>query len=160
MIATTYLTSRQMILKTGWAEDPQQRMIQKLMLYGIPASLLISGGIFPIGVIIYWVTKNLFSLGQQLWVLHKYPPPPMAGQGARRARAGEPVRRRGRVAPTTVRRPRRRGTAGDAPRPAAKATARPTAEPQSPVDRRQGAGAQARRQAGQPEEGRPAKRQR
>ena len=75
MIATTYLTSRQMILKTGWAEDPQQRMIQRLMLYGIPASLLISGAIFPIGVIIYWVTNNLFTLGQQQWVLRKYPPP-------------------------------------------------------------------------------------
>ena len=36
MMATTYLTSRQMILKTGWAEDPQQKMIQRLMLYGIP----------------------------------------------------------------------------------------------------------------------------
>ncbi len=36
MITTTYLTSRQMILKTGWAEDPQQKMIQRLMLYGIP----------------------------------------------------------------------------------------------------------------------------
>ena len=75
MIATTYLTSRQMILKTGWAEDPQQRMLQKLMLYGIPASLLISGAIFPIGVIIYWVTNNLFTLGQQQWVLRKFPPP-------------------------------------------------------------------------------------
>ncbi|MDG4806919.1 membrane protein insertase YidC [Micromonospora sp. WMMD1120] len=75
MIATTYLTSRQMILKTGWAEDPQQRMIQRLMLYGIPASLLISGAIFPIGVIIYWVTNNLFTLGQQQWVLRKFPPP-------------------------------------------------------------------------------------
>lgn len=77
MIATTYLTSRQMILKTGWAEDPQQKMIQRLMLYGIPASLLFSGAIFPIGVIIYWVVNNLFSLGQQQWVLRKYPPPPM-----------------------------------------------------------------------------------
>ena len=47
MIATTYLTSRQMILKTGWSEDPQQRMIQRLMLYGIPASLLISGAHLP-----------------------------------------------------------------------------------------------------------------
>jgi YidC/Oxa1 family membrane protein insertase len=88
MIVTTYLTSRQMILKTGWSEDPQQRMIQKLMLYGIPFSLLISGGLFPIGVVIYWVTTNLFSLGQQFWVLRKYPPPPMAkssgaGAGAR-----------------------------------------------------------------------------
>ncbi|GAA4453370.1 membrane protein insertase YidC [Phytohabitans houttuyneae] len=75
MMGTTYLTSRQMILKTGWAEDPQQRMIQRLMLYGIPASLLVSGAIFPIGVIIYWVTNNLFTLGQQQWVLRKYPPP-------------------------------------------------------------------------------------
>ncbi|MEV1286780.1 membrane protein insertase YidC [Micromonospora sp. NPDC049679] len=80
MIATTYLTSRQMILKTGWAEDPQQRMIQKLMLYGIPASLLVSGAIFPIGVIIYWVTNNLFTLGQQQWVLRKFPPPPVLGK--------------------------------------------------------------------------------
>jgi len=80
MIVTTYLTSRQMILKTGWAEDPQQKMIQRLMLYGIPASLLISGALFPIGVIIYWVTNNLFSLAQQQWVLRKYPPPAVAGK--------------------------------------------------------------------------------
>jgi YidC/Oxa1 family membrane protein insertase len=78
MIATTFMTSRQMILKTGWSEDPQQKMIQRLMLYGIPFSLLISGGLFPIGVVIYWVTTNLFSLGQQFWVLRKYPPPKMA----------------------------------------------------------------------------------
>jgi YidC/Oxa1 family membrane protein insertase len=82
MIATTYLTSRQMILKTGWAEDPQQRMLQRLMLYGIPASLLISGAIFPIGVIIYWVTNNLFTLAQQQWVLRKFPPPPMIKKAA------------------------------------------------------------------------------
>ena len=53
------MTSRQMILKTGWSQDPQQRMIQKLMLYGIPFSLLLSGWYFPIGVVIYWVTQNL-----------------------------------------------------------------------------------------------------
>jgi YidC/Oxa1 family membrane protein insertase len=84
MMATTYLTSRQMILKTGWAVDPQQKMIQRLMLYGIPASLLFSGFLypFPIGVVIYWVTNNLFSLGQQQWVLHKYPPPALAAAAA------------------------------------------------------------------------------
>jgi YidC/Oxa1 family membrane protein insertase len=81
MMGTTYLTSRQMILKTGWAEDPQQKMIQRLMLYGIPLSLLVSGSIFPIGVIIYWVTNNLFTLGQQQWVLRKYPPPATATTG-------------------------------------------------------------------------------
>jgi YidC/Oxa1 family membrane protein insertase len=101
MMVTTYLTTRQMILKTGWAEDPQQKMVQRLMLYGIPASLLISGAIFPIGVIIYWVTNNLVTLGQQQWVLRKYPPlvPPgkaatsaaaRAGAGKSRAGAGTP----------------------------------------------------------------------
>ncbi|MET7875493.1 membrane protein insertase YidC [Micromonospora profundi] len=91
MIATTYLTSRQMILKTGWAEDPQQRMIQRLMLYGIPASLLISGAIFPIGVIIYWVTNNLFTLGQQQWVLRKFPPPVTAKKTTAPAAGRNPV---------------------------------------------------------------------
>ncbi|MEV4385719.1 membrane protein insertase YidC [Micromonospora sp. NPDC049580] len=108
MIATTYLTSRQMILKTGWAEDPQQRMIQRLMLYGIPASLLISGSIFPIGVIIYWVTNNLFTLGQQQWVLRKFPPPVTAKKATAPAATRNPVQPaksgglfgRGKAAPT------------------------------------------------------------
>jgi YidC/Oxa1 family membrane protein insertase len=93
MMATTFMTSRQMILKTGWSADPQQRMIQKLMLYGIPFSLLLSGWAFPIGVIIYWVTQNGFSFGQQYWVLHKYPPPVTAGNipmKATKAGAGAP----------------------------------------------------------------------
>lgn len=92
MIATTYLTSRQMILKTGWAEDPQQRMVQRLMLYGIPVSLLVSGSIFPIGVIIYWVTNNLFTLAQQQWVLRKFPPPPTAKTGAAARTGGQPAK--------------------------------------------------------------------
>lgn len=79
MIATTYLTSRQMILKTGWSEDPTQKMMQRLMLYGIPATLIISAVAFPLGLIIYWTTTNIFSLGQQMWVLKKYPPPRAAG---------------------------------------------------------------------------------
>src|SRR3954453_4926303 len=82
MMTTTYMTSRQMILKTGWAEDPQQKMIQRLMLYGIPLSLLVSGSLFPIGVVIYWVTNNAFTLAQQQWVLRKYPPPQTAGKKA------------------------------------------------------------------------------
>ncbi|RZU72428.1 YidC/Oxa1 family membrane protein insertase [Micromonospora kangleipakensis] len=92
MIATTYLTSRQMILKTGWAEDPQQRMVQRLMLYGIPVSLLVSGSIFPIGVIIYWVTNNLFTLGQQQWVLRKFPPLVTPKPGAAGRTGAQPVK--------------------------------------------------------------------
>ena len=89
MVFTTYMTSRQMILKTGWAEDRQQKMMQRLMLYGIPATLLISGVMFPIGVVLYWVISNAFSLGQQMWVLRKYPPPKIAGVSATKA-TGKP----------------------------------------------------------------------
>ena len=128
MMGTTYLTSRQMILKTGWAEDPQQKMIQRLMLYGIPASLLISGALFPIGVIIYWVTNNLFTLAQQQWVLRKFPPPPMAGKsGASSARPSGPPAKKpagGGAAPKSPVQPGRSGGLfGRKPEP----------EPQAPV---------------------------
>jgi YidC/Oxa1 family membrane protein insertase len=73
MITTTYLTSRMSILKAGWSENPQQRTIQRVMLYGIPVSLLVSGLVFPVGVILYWTTQNLFALGQQIWLNRRYP---------------------------------------------------------------------------------------
>jgi YidC/Oxa1 family membrane protein insertase len=73
MTVTTYLTTRQMISKSGWAEEEPARTIQRVMLYGIPVSLLISGALFPIGVVLYWVTQNIFALGQQAWILRRYP---------------------------------------------------------------------------------------
>jgi YidC/Oxa1 family membrane protein insertase len=110
MMATTYMTTKQMINRTGRAVDPQQRMIQTLMLYGIPASLLVSGALFPIGVIIYWVTNNLFSLGQQQWVLRKYPPPPMATRSGTAKKA--PAKKATKKA-AAKRTPAKTGTASD-----------------------------------------------
>ncbi|MEV0805414.1 membrane protein insertase YidC [Micromonospora sp. NPDC050200] len=138
MMGTTYLTSRQMILKTGWAEDPQQRMVQRLMLYGIPLSLLISGSIFPIGVIIYWVTNNLFTLGQQQWVLRKFPPlvtNPKAGSTASRGPA----------------QPAKIGGFLNRAKPAAQVPAKPTAP--------KVAGPKPGAKPTNPKKGRPAKRQ-
>jgi YidC/Oxa1 family membrane protein insertase len=112
MMVTTYATSRQMILKTGWAEDPQQKMIQRLMLYGIPLSLLVSGSLFPIGVIIYWVTNNLFTLSQQQWVLRKFPPPPMAnktGSSSPVRPSGPPAKKSAAVAAKNPVQPARTG---------------------------------------------------
>jgi YidC/Oxa1 family membrane protein insertase len=90
MVATTYITPRQMIARTGKNSDPTQAMIQKFMLYGIPASLLVSGALFPIGVVIYWVTTNLFSMGQQFWVLKKLPPPNLDPKAALKAKEVSP----------------------------------------------------------------------
>lgn len=117
MMVTTYLTSRQMILKTGWSEDPQQKMIQRLMLYGIPASLLISGALFPIGVVIYWVTNNLFTLAQQQWVLRKFPPPPMPGGKTPAARTGGASTSKNPVQPARAGGLFGRGKAAAAPEP-------------------------------------------
>ncbi|MFC4068276.1 membrane protein insertase YidC [Actinoplanes subglobosus] len=76
MVTTTFLTSRMSILKSGWSDNPQQRTVQRVMLYGIPLSLLASGLVFPVGVILYWTTQNLFALGQQIWLNRKYPAAP------------------------------------------------------------------------------------
>ena len=73
MVVTTFLTSRMSILKTGWSDNPQQRTIQRVMLYGIPVSLLVSGLIFPIGVLLYWTTQNLIALAQQIYIHRRYP---------------------------------------------------------------------------------------
>ncbi len=96
MIVSTFFTSRQMILKTGWSEDPQQKMVQRLMLYGVPFSLLISGFAFPLGVVLYWTTQNIFSLGQQMWVLRKYPPPSVKGTPAKQQAGKADVKSNGK----------------------------------------------------------------
>lgn len=75
MVAATYITQKQVMLRSTTTLDAQQAMIQKLMLYGIPASLLISGFFFPIGVLFYWFTNNLWSMGQQFYILKRMPHP-------------------------------------------------------------------------------------
>ncbi|HEY6745666.1 MAG TPA: membrane protein insertase YidC [Mycobacteriales bacterium] len=75
MVAATYITQKQVMLRSTTTLDAQQAMIQKLMLYGIPASLLVSGFFFPIGVLFYWFTNNLWSMGQQFYILKRMPHP-------------------------------------------------------------------------------------
>jgi YidC/Oxa1 family membrane protein insertase len=101
---STFYTQRQMIARSG-TTDPQQVMVQKLLLYVLPLSFAVSGAIFPIGVLLYWLTTNLWSMGQQAWVIKRMPPvnltpgaTPPAGKGgtatktkAGKAAPGKPV---------------------------------------------------------------------
>jgi YidC/Oxa1 family membrane protein insertase len=50
----------------------------------MPAGLFVSGFLFPIGVLLYWFTNNLWTLGQQFFILRKMPPP---GSDAAKAKA-------------------------------------------------------------------------
>jgi YidC/Oxa1 family membrane protein insertase len=82
MCLTSYYTQKQIMRRSGPVEG-QAAMVQKLMLYGMPLGLLVSSGFFPIGVLLYWFTNNLWTLGQQFYILKKMPPPGSAGAKAK-----------------------------------------------------------------------------
>ena len=91
MGATTFWTQRQMMARAGTVTDPNQVMVQRIMLYVLPLSFAISGQFFPIGVLLYWLTTNFWSMGQQHFVIKRMPPvvagaplPVAAPAGARR----------------------------------------------------------------------------
>lgn len=74
MTATTFITQRQLIVKNSAPDNPMVRQ-QKILLYVFPLIFAVSGVNFPIGVLIYWFTTNLWSMGQQFWVIRNNPQP-------------------------------------------------------------------------------------
>jgi YidC/Oxa1 family membrane protein insertase len=89
MCVTTFFTQKQIMKRSGPVEG-QAATVQRLMLYGMPLSLLVSGFFFPIGVLLYWVTNNAWTFGQQFFILRKMPPPGSAAHKAKAA-AENPV---------------------------------------------------------------------
>ena len=89
MCATTFFTQKQIQRRSGPVEG-QAATVQKLLLYGMPISLFVSGFFFPIGVLLYWFTNNLWTLGQQFYIL-KAMPPPGSPAALAKAAADKPV---------------------------------------------------------------------
>jgi len=78
MSLTTFTTQRQLMLKGMPKMDSSNNMMlqqQKIMLYAFPLIFAISGVNFPIGVLIYWSTTNLWTWGQQFYVIKRNPTP-------------------------------------------------------------------------------------
>jgi YidC/Oxa1 family membrane protein insertase len=48
---------------------------QKMMLYLFPLIFAVGGINFPVGVLIYWFTSNLWTMGQQFYVIRRNPAP-------------------------------------------------------------------------------------
>jgi YidC/Oxa1 family membrane protein insertase len=94
MGASTFWTQRQMMVRAGTAVDKQQQQVQKFMLYVLPLSFAVFGINFPIGVLLYWLTTNLWSMGQQHYVIKRMPPPVMGG-GAGGSKGGPSPDRKG-----------------------------------------------------------------
>jgi len=115
MGATTFLTQRQMMARTGGQLDPQQAQVQKIMLYVLPLSFAVFGFSFPVGVLLYWLTTNIWSMGQQRYVIARMPPV-VPGSGGVATKDGKE---------TKDDKPGRRSLRGSAPE-------EPPAEPEAP----------------------------
>jgi YidC/Oxa1 family membrane protein insertase len=85
MTTTSFITQRQLIVKNSAPDNPMVRQ-QKILLYVFPLIFAVSGINFPIGVLIYWFTTNLWSMGQQFWVIRNNPQPGTPAYAAKEAR--------------------------------------------------------------------------
>jgi len=74
MSGTTFLTQRQLMVKNMAADNPMAQQ-QKILLYVFPIIFAVGGVGFPIGVLIYWSTTNVWSMGQQFWIIRNNPTP-------------------------------------------------------------------------------------
>ena len=99
MTVTTFLTQRQLIVKNTAPDNPMVRQ-QKILLYVFPLVFAIGGINFPIGVLIYWFTTNLWSMGQQFWVIRNNPQPGTPAFEAKEARKA--ARAKAKSAPPTA----------------------------------------------------------
>jgi YidC/Oxa1 family membrane protein insertase len=97
MIATTFLTQRQLMSKNMPADalsGPYAQQ-QKMLLYVLPFVMGISGFFFPIGVLLYWTTSNLWTMGQQFYVIRNNPAPNTQAFRAKVHRDEEKRKRKG-----------------------------------------------------------------
>lgn len=74
MTITTFTTQRQLIVKNSARDNPMVQQ-QKILLYVFPVIFAVTGINFPVGVLIYWLTTNLWSMGQQFYVIRNNPQP-------------------------------------------------------------------------------------
>ncbi|MDO5700531.1 MAG: membrane protein insertase YidC, partial [Bowdeniella nasicola] len=91
MSITTFITTRQLTMKNMSAsalDNPMARQ-QKMMMYLFPVIFAVTGVNFPIGVLIYWTTTNLWSMGQQFYTIHKHPAPGSEAEKKKIARENE-----------------------------------------------------------------------
>lgn len=99
MTATTFITQRQLIVKNVAADNPIVQQ-QKILLYVFPLVFAVGGVGFPIGVLLYWLTTNVWSMGQQFWVIRNNPSPGTPAHAAYVQRKAAKDAKRGIVSPT------------------------------------------------------------
>ena len=95
-VATQFITQRQMILKNSAPDNPMVQQ-QKAMLYIMPVMMAFFCFIAPIGVLIYLLTTNFWTMGQQFYVLRNNPTPGSLAHEEHLKRKADKAARKGKA---------------------------------------------------------------
>ncbi len=78
VISAAATLATQLMVKANATTVPEgtAATVQRLMMWVIPIGVLASGLLFnfPLGVLLYWFTSNLWTLGQQAYIIRYHPP--------------------------------------------------------------------------------------
>ncbi|GAB3127666.1 membrane protein insertase YidC [Glaciibacter psychrotolerans] len=98
MTASQFFTQLQIVSKNMSPETKASPMFkqQRIMLYLLPLVFAFSGVAFPLGVMFYWLTSNIWTMAQQFLVIRNMPTP---GSEAAKARE-ERLARKGKLIAT------------------------------------------------------------
>ena len=99
MSVTQWYTMAQLSMKNMSAEslnsDNPMIRSQRMMMYVMPVIFAVSGVNFQIGVLVYWVVSNLWTMGQQFFTIRNMPAPGSEAEKKYRARINAKRARKG-----------------------------------------------------------------
>lgn len=83
MSASQFYTQRQLMTKNvdTTVKTPFMQQ-QKMLMYVFPIMFAVFGINFPVGVLVYWLTTNMWTMGQQMYVIRNNPTPGSTAQAA------------------------------------------------------------------------------
>ncbi|MGW2237657.1 membrane protein insertase YidC [Streptomyces sp. NPDC001759] len=98
MSASQFYTQRQLMTKNvdTTVKTPFMQQ-QKMLMYVFPVMFAVFGINFPVGVLVYWLTTNVWTMGQQMYVIHNNPTPGSKAQAAYLDRLTKHVTQHGKV---------------------------------------------------------------
>ncbi|MFE2822698.1 membrane protein insertase YidC [Streptomyces sp. NPDC059271] len=83
MSGSQFYTQRQLMTKNvdTTVKTPFMQQ-QKMLMYVFPVMFAVFGINFPVGVLVYWLTTNVWTMGQQMYVIRNNPTPGSKAQAA------------------------------------------------------------------------------
>jgi len=97
MTASQFITQLQIVSKNMSPETKASPMFkqQRMLLYFLPLVFVFSGLSFPLGVMFYWLTSNIWTMVQQFLVIRNMPTPGSEAALAREERLAKRQQRKG-----------------------------------------------------------------